>query len=190
MSIDIARALGIAGWMKRIELQWLAERALESETIVEIGSFRGRSTRALADHCRGVVHVVEDWIDTGDHVDQANVELRRAGQMAIEAAWRANLADHLESGRIVLARGNSPDVAPFLATRVGGGADFIFIDGNHSREGVRADLAAYEWLVKPGGILAGHDYTTKAHPGVRLAVDDYFSGRAEQGPGSIWWIRL
>ena len=34
----------------------------------------------------------------------------------------------------------------------------IFIDGDHSYEAVRADLAAWEPKLVPGGILAGHDF--------------------------------
>ena len=36
--------------------------------------------------------------------------------------------------------------------------DFVFIDGNHSFEYVTEDIAAWSKKVKPGGIIAGHDY--------------------------------
>jgi predicted O-methyltransferase YrrM len=35
--------------------------------------------------------------------------------------------------------------------------DLLFIDGDHSYEGVRADLKAYGSLVKPGGFILLHD---------------------------------
>lgn len=198
--VDIVRALGIHGWMEPFELEWLAQRALEALAVVEVGSWKGRSTRALADHIgRGlqdwgdhlpVVIAVDDWRDPYDHVDGTTAEVKVAGRLAVEAEWRANLADHLASGVLVLARGHSPTVAPYLVPRLPNGwADLVFIDADHSYDGVLADIRAYVPLVRPGGILAGHDYTTDVHPGVRRAVDDHFGGRAEQGPGSIWWIR-
>jgi predicted O-methyltransferase YrrM len=38
--------------------------------------------------------------------------------------------------------------------------DFIFIDGDHSYEGVRKDWTLYSDKVKPGGIMALHDTST------------------------------
>jgi predicted O-methyltransferase YrrM len=35
--------------------------------------------------------------------------------------------------------------------------DLLFIDGDHSAEGVRADLALYSPLLRPGGWIAFHD---------------------------------
>lgn len=37
--------------------------------------------------------------------------------------------------------------------------DFVFIDGDHSYEGVKIDLEKYVPKIKSGGILAGHDWT-------------------------------
>jgi predicted O-methyltransferase YrrM len=41
------------------ELLWLARVARGCQRIVEVGSYQGRSTRALADHCPGVVFCVD-----------------------------------------------------------------------------------------------------------------------------------
>jgi predicted O-methyltransferase YrrM len=35
--------------------------------------------------------------------------------------------------------------------------DFLFIDGDHTYEGVRTDFAAYGPMVRPGGVIAFHD---------------------------------
>ncbi len=35
--------------------------------------------------------------------------------------------------------------------------DFLFIDGDHSYDGVRQDFAMYAPLVRPGGMIAFHD---------------------------------
>lgn len=53
-------------------------------------------------------------------------------------------------------------------------ADFVYIDADHSEASVTADLAAWAPLVRPGGILAGHDYCD-AHKGVIQAVNKFAS---------------
>lgn len=40
--------------------------------------------------------------------------------------------------------------------------DFLFIDGDHSYEGVKKDFEMYSSLVRPGGVIAFHDIV--AHP--------------------------
>lgn len=37
--------------------------------------------------------------------------------------------------------------------------DFVYIDGGHSYEQVRKDIANYWWKVKKGGMFGGHDFT-------------------------------
>lgn len=45
----------------------------------------------------------------------------------------------------------------------------VFIDGDHSFEGCLRDINAWLPKVKPGGLLAGHDYES-TYPGVVAAV--------------------
>ena len=70
--------------------------------------------------------------------------------------------------------------------------DFVYIDGDHSYEGIRADLEAWFPLVREGGIIAGHDYGQPAFPGVKAAADHFFKrfGLAvtHEGKG-IWWAQ-
>ena len=55
---------------------------------------------------------------------------------------------------------------------VDGSCDLLFVDGNHSYDVARKDLSLYWSKVKPGGVLVGHDYTTR-FPGVIQAVDEW-----------------
>lgn len=54
-----------------------------------------------------------------------------------------------------------------------GSLDFVFIDADHVAPAVRADIRAWLPKMKPGGIIAGHDYC-EAHPGVHEVVDEIF----------------
>lgn len=49
--------------------------------------------------------------------------------------------------------------------------DFVFLDSDHRYEHVRREIAAWRQLVRPGGIIAGHDILEDSC-GVRQAVDE------------------
>jgi len=51
--------------------------------------------------------------------------------------------------------------------------DFVYIDGHHSFDYVIQDLVEWSKIVKPGGIVAGHDYYRFRWAGVQNAVDAY-----------------
>jgi hypothetical protein len=51
--------------------------------------------------------------------------------------------------------------------------DMIFIDGDHSYEGVRSDLDNYFPKMKPGGYILGHDIDEPVYPGVTKAVHQF-----------------
>jgi predicted O-methyltransferase YrrM len=38
-----------------------------------------------------------------------------------------------------------------------GKVDFLFLDGDHTYDGVKADFEMYSGLVRPGGLIAFHD---------------------------------
>ncbi|MBI3866656.1 MAG: class I SAM-dependent methyltransferase, partial [Planctomycetia bacterium] len=62
--------------------------------------------------------------------------------------------------RLKFLEGNS--YAPESVARVGNVLrnrqfDFLFIDGDHSYDGVVADLKSYYSLVRPGGLIGFHD---------------------------------
>lgn len=60
-----------------------------------------------------------------------------------------------------------------------GNSDFVFIDAAHDKASVLADIEAWYPLVRPGGVIAGHDWQEE---GVREAVTEFF-GRM---PGSSY----
>lgn len=163
-SIDISRALEIDGALDDTELRWLALRARECRVIVEAGCYKGRSTRALADHCQGVVYAVDPW-DEATRLD-----------------FESNLADHLAAKRVGMWPTTFADAAPAL---VGLGADLVFIDGDHRYETVLNHISLARRIVRPGATIAGHGYTRSEWPGVRQAVQESFR-RLDGVCHSIW----
>lgn len=53
--------------------------------------------------------------------------------------------------------------------------DFVFIDAAHDYESVFNDITYWLPKIKPGGIIAGHDYSNILYPDVKLAVNDFFN---------------
>ncbi|MFI1397380.1 class I SAM-dependent methyltransferase [Streptomyces sp. NPDC020681] len=51
----------------------------------------------------------------------------------------------------------------------------IIVDGDHSMDGVKADLEWVEKIVAPGGIVVLDDYGDKAWPGVQDALDKHLA---------------
>jgi predicted O-methyltransferase YrrM len=73
-------------------------------------------------------------------------------------------------GRVTVIKGISPDIINEAATRClhDGGFEFVFIDGNHSKQSVVWDFEAVLPHVAWNGYVLFHD----AHyPGVREAID-------------------
>jgi hypothetical protein len=73
--------------------------------------------------------------------------------------------------------------------------DFVFIDADHTYEGCRADLIAWEPKLIPGGLLSGHDYNHPDFPewGVKRAVDEFCEQTGlsvELGDNYTWFIRM
>jgi hypothetical protein len=51
--------------------------------------------------------------------------------------------------------------------------DMIYIDGDHSYDGVKSDLKSSFLKVKNGGLICGHDYVSSKFEGVVRAVDEF-----------------
>jgi len=61
--------------------------------------------------------------------------------------------------------------------------DFLFLDGDHSYEGVKKDLELWFPKVKKGGVIGGHDYTQTCC-GVKKGVDEFFKIKVNQNENS------
>lgn len=147
--IDISRADKIQGWMEIEELRWLAETAKMHSNICEIGSWKGRSTRAMADNSQAEITIIDPFID--GYLD--GKELRQT--------FEDNLIEYLENHRISIIQMTSAEAARILK-KEGLLFDMIFIDGEHFYDYMVSDICDYLPLLTEGGLLCGHDYTPSA----------------------------
>ena len=168
MSRDVIdRALAIPGDTEADVLAWLYERASGMASVVEIGCKFGRSACVLAWACpQGVTTI--DSFEEGD------------GSMFAQAQ---NYMSFMAPGRVKFLAMDSVEAAKEIES-----VEMLFVDGDHSLEGVMRDLTA--WTPKVSRLICGHDYD-ETFPGVRMAVDMLAAVRGKRlglGPGSIWYM--
>ncbi len=179
--IEINKALAIDGWMRPIELLFLAIEASRRAKICEIGSWKGRSTRALLDNTQGQVTAVDTWKGTPGDAGHENVVPEE-----LFKTFKDNLRD-IPFPKLRVYEGTSLEAAE-LFQRDKEQFDMVFIDGDHHYASVKADIQAWKGLVSPGGILCGHDYAPE-WVGVRQAVDEIFPSWIYRYD-SIWVVNL
>jgi predicted O-methyltransferase YrrM len=66
----------IQGWMSETELLWLFNTAKEMNSVVEIGSWKGRSTHALLSGCKGTVYAVDHFLGSVDERETYHAEAK------------------------------------------------------------------------------------------------------------------
>lgn len=67
--------------------------------------------------------------------------------------------------------------------------DFVFIDADHTVEGVSADILAWGPKVKQSGWMIGDDYNRRLFPGVVQAVREMLP-RARVYPVGVWAVPI
>jgi len=154
----------IEGWMDIDELEWLHDTALNMDTVVEIGAWKGRSTIALLRGCKGIVFSVDPWYRNTD-------------------GYREFIYNTEEFIHLVIIKMPSMRAVTIFN---GNPVDMVFIDANHGYEAVKNDIEA--WLPKTRKIICGHDYGDPLAPGVKQAVDEKFDD--VRWVNSIWYKNL
>jgi hypothetical protein len=156
----------------------------------EIGVKLGGYSDALLSNWRGQELVsIDPWLaaDPDEYVDRSNVsqeEFERYYEQARERLARHGPRSSIWRMTSVEAAAQVPDHS----------FDFVYIDARHDYESVKEDLEAWCAKVRPGGILAGHDYVDGDLPQgefyVKSAVDEFFGARGipvhgTEGPSAV-----
>jgi len=177
----LERALAIEGFTKESELEFLHDVAAalpDGASVVEVGSWKGRSTVAICEGIRPGSGTTLWAVDTFAGDPDVGELLDPVDRQAVEAEFARNTAGY-DFVRVAVAE----SVA--ASERFDDGSlDWVFIDADHSYEAVVADIAAWAPKLRPGGLLSGHDY---GRAGVTDAVRRSF-GAVDQA-ASIWHTR-
>jgi len=123
--------------------------------VAEAGVASGDFSAMILDICGPVeLHLIDCWESTR----------YGSGQQRVRDRFKERIAN----GTVVIDLGLSTDV---LARFPDGYFDWIYIDTDHGYAVTAAELSIARTKVKPGGIIAGHDYVTgNWDGGVRYGV--------------------
>ena len=153
-----AAAESVDGWLSErqgIALFEAAARCSGRGAIVEIGSWKGRSTIWLASGARLAGQRV---VAVDPHVNSREDPVARTLDEFAENIRRAGLEDAVTP--LVMSS--------FEAARVvNGGVELLFIDGDHSDTGAEQDADIWLPRIVEGGTVLMHDVITASYPGPR-----------------------
>ena len=161
------RVGGVEGWLTPEQGRRLfdaARRLGPGATIVEIGSFRGRSTIVLAASGPGDAEVVAIDPHGGGDRGPGEIAPDTARGDADHAAFTGNLATAGVESRVRHVRKPSADALD----DVPGEVDLLFVDGAHRLGPARADIVRWGDRVGDGATMLVHDAFSSV--GVTLAL--------------------
>lgn len=90
--------------------------------------------------------------------------------------------------RFVIIRKKSKDALD----DINGLVDFVYIDADHSYDGVKSDIERWFNKVRIGGFISGHDYGHPNFPGVKIAIDEFFkkyNWKVNYDKSGVWWVQ-
>lgn len=141
----------------RDECQRISDLAA-GKLVLELGSYWGRSTVALASTARKV-HAL-DW-----HRGDKHAGFEDTLQHFLSIVEKYKIRD-----KVAIHVCRFEDLLPLLRPKT---FEFVFIDAMHSYEAVKSDIAATVPLLLDGSWIAFHDYTRLPGFGVMKAVDEF-----------------
>jgi len=170
-------------WFGAPKQKALAEMTAEVRAqgaAVEVGSWEGRSTIQLA-RTFDTVHAIDHWL--GDLTDPKSRVAELARQRDVFADFQENCEEAGVWDKIVVHRCDWRDVAWAHLEPIA----FLFIDGQHTYDEVRDNIAVALPYMRPGAVIAGDDYTVT---GVRRAARDAFGKEAITQRASMWSVPI
>ena len=163
-------AMAIEGLISREECAWLADQASRRRCIYEFGSFKGRSTMAMAAATAGMVYAVDEWPGSD-----------KGGE--IYPQFVRNMAP--VAGRVIPMRMRTSEARQFSSDE----PDMLFIDASHDFGNVYADIIKGFSLLGTRALICGHDHWN-LWPDVEVAVKELCHGYSVAPGTSIWYKEL
>lgn len=168
----------------------MVERVRPSVT-VELGSWKGQSTRSLGTAIRettgGVLYAVDTWLGAEEFVlafrdDPGRDLCQHHGYPGIYYQFLSNMIHAGLQGTVIPVPNTTRIARRYLEGTV---ADLVYVDASHLYEDVASDMADYWTLLRPGGVMFGDDYGI--FDGVTRAYHEFSHG-TKSVDGRFWVI--
>ena len=161
----------------------VADSVANGGTIVEVGSWTGQSMAFMAQRLqargwKGRLVAVDTFL--GEQNQPLHLGIVAAAGGSIRPTFEQNMRDCGVSEMIEVIEGDSAASAERFAD---GSCDFVFIDAAHDHDSVVRDILAWIPKIRPGGLMAGHDYPCGD---VWAAVLECFGNSGYEVKGACW----
>lgn len=138
-------------WLIRGLNDLINHTGLSDGVMVEIGHYAGESTEIFAKSNRfRTIFSIDPWMNGYDDTDGASRS--DMGRVASEYYERIK---PFTSVQTVVANSTDPRIIDSFEDK---SLDLVYIDGDHTYEGVKKDIVNWLPKVKIGGYISGHDY--------------------------------
>lgn len=160
------------------ELAFLAECVSElkkDDTVVEVGSHRGRSAIAMGKVAQmngARVYAIDP------HLPFVGVNGREFGPADLDYMYRALVENGVGESVFVVSLQSTQAARAWDDSSV----SLLFLDGDHSAEAVRADVEAWSSKIRIGGVIAFHDSYLD---GVKACIDKLISSELWSRVGEV-----
>ena len=157
----------------------LLRRMPQNGVCAEIGVWKGDFSDEILRLTRPrELHLIDPWAFQPEFPRRMYSGNIAASQQDMDAIYRTVVERFAHCPNVQIHRRFSSELPDILHERQ---LDWVYIDGNHSKDFVRQDLELTWRALRPGGYVTGDDYFWKnldESPGVREAVDDFAAEHA------------
>lgn len=160
-------------WDPVARRRWLLERLPSDSVGAEIGVWKGDFSAAILATVRPrMLHLIDPWRSAADVAHARTLYDTAQDKMdSIHRGVLRRFEREILDGQVVVHRSISVEAAAEIPEA---GLDWVYVDGDHTYEGVKVDIATYRQKVRPGGLVAGDDFVEGGmfESAVKRAVDE------------------
>jgi len=187
VAVHGTRMIDVPGWFEPADIRAyreLLDRLPDNALVVEVGSWKGRSTINAAWHRPTLRLIAVDTFAGSESEQETNHAEALSTDDRVFRRFLRNVAASRTSNVSVL-RMRSEEAAALFQD---GSVDLVFIDADHEYEDVNRDLACWQRTIRAGGWIAGHDY--QQENGVARAVREYTDEASLMlyGNSTVWAV--
>ncbi len=170
-------------WSEAYNILWPLIKSKRLNCGAEVGvAFGGHAERILS-KTNTTLYCIDPFKHMQGYVDPMNLK-----QEVFDELFKFTTNRLKKFGnRAILLRESSLTASKSIKNKL----DFIYLDADHSYEGVKEDLENWFNKINDGGIISGHDYGHESFPGVKKAVDNFFhrfGWTINCHSSGVWWV--
>ncbi|MFZ5437836.1 MAG: glycosyltransferase [Patescibacteria group bacterium] len=169
-------------WSKSYDVLWKVVNKKQLKVGAEVGVAYGGHSEKILEKTKAFLFSIDPYKNFESYDDPMNISQKKFDQLYKFTKERlAKFKNRSKLLRLTSAKAvNKIDKL-----------DFIYIDADHSYDGVKNDIVLWFNKIKVGGIIAGHDYNHPNFTGVKRAVDEFFNRfnwKINYYPSGVWWV--